>query len=116
MEHVSARTGAQQKVKRRRRDQHSRYLQAAPQAPEDLPKQRERLGVAVEERREAFDEEELRDLACAVLDDPLHRDCAEEAALRGHADRGEERLIAEHGRDGRERRLEKLKHVEGHVP
>lgn len=57
------------------------------------------------------DEEELRDLACAVLDDPLHRDRAKHAALRADPDRGEQRLVAKHRDNRAERRLEELEDV-----
>ena len=85
-----------------------RNLCAAPECHDGLAEEGERLRMAVEGWREAADEEELRDLARAVLDDPLHGNSAEDAALRADTHGREQCLVAQHGDDRPECRLEEL--------
>ena len=85
-----------------------RNLCAAPECHDSLAEEGERLRVAVKVRREAADEEELGNLARAVLDDPLHGDRAEDAPLRADTHGREQRLVAQHGDDRPECCLEEL--------
>ena len=69
--------------------------------------------MAVKEGRESPDEEQFGDFSCTVLDNPLDGNRAEDAALGRHPDRRQERLVAEHRRDRRERGLKGLEDMEG---
>ena len=71
--------------------------------------------MAVKVWREPSYEEQLRELAGAVLDDPLHGDRAKDATLCADSDRGEHGVIAKHRQERTERCLEELENVVGCV-
>lgn len=108
-------TCTQQEVRGSRGQQHAYDLQTAADCLQRLAQYVERLRVAIKVGRVPPDKRQLRKLARPVLDDPLHRDRAKDAALCTDPDGSEERLVAQDGDDGREDGFKELEAVECEV-